>query len=75
MAMVVWLSWSISDGLLLMWNVSAMGNFVMGHVWNYKCRALEADAEIMDLCKASCGHTADAGVGCGEPAVVVQPQA
>lgn len=30
---------------------------------------------IVDLGKAECGHAADAGVGCGEPAVVVQPQA
>jgi hypothetical protein len=50
-----------------------MGHFAMDHVWDFKCRAPEADTEIMDLCKASCGHAADAGVGCGEPTYLVLP--
>lgn len=72
---VVWLSWGLSDGLILVCNVRAESNSAMDHVWDYKFRASEADTEIMGLCKALCGHTADVGVGCGEPAVVVQPQA
>jgi hypothetical protein len=67
------LSCSLSGGLILVWNVTAMGHFAMDHVWDFKCRAPEADTEIMDLCKASCGHAADAGVGCGEPTYLVLP--
>lgn len=52
-----------------------MDDSVMGHVRDFKCRAPGTDTEIMGLCKAECGHAADAGVGCGEPAGVVQPQA
>lgn len=52
-----------------------MDDSVMDHDWDFKCRAPEVNTEIMNLGKVECGHAADAGVGCGEPAVVVQPQA